>query len=146
MAPYWLAPLTSDNPVTIGTQRLYCDTPAFETFREKVQSAAQNQRFLLAFKADLLLDDEDGDGTACGISDNGLIDFNVHQPICFGVSGMPPLSHCAEAFLHRLPVPREWSAWLAEQTAPWNEQELQWLQHLQEWTNHGWTIVLLKEG
>jgi hypothetical protein len=145
MSTYWLAPLTSEEPFTFGEQRIRCAGPQFEAFRLKLQAAA-NPRFLLAFKADLLLEME-GDADVCGPGGDGLSEqFAGSAAIRFDDTSGFHLSHCAEAFLQRLPLPREWRSWFAEQSLAWDEQERQWLQPLQQWADRNWTVVLIKEG
>jgi hypothetical protein len=144
MAAYWLTPLTSEEPVTFGAQRIRCAGPQFETFRNKLHAAA-NPRFLLAFKADLLLETE-GDEGVCGPGVELGVPLADGGAICFDDTTRLQLSHCAEAFLQRLPLPREWRTWFADQHHVWDEQEWQWLRLLQQWADHDWTIVLIKEG
>jgi hypothetical protein len=143
MSVYWLAPLTSRDPLVIGGQRQKCSGEPFESFRLKVQRLSSS-RHLMMFKSDLLLSDEEdlcGDDGAAGLS------FNESGDITFSADRLP-ISHCAEAFFDRLPDAREWRATLqllADSNQQWSELERVWLHLLTTWTDSEYIIVLLRE-
>jgi hypothetical protein len=143
MSVYWLAPLTSRDPLVIGEARRKCGGEMFESFRAKVQRLS-SPRHLMMFKSALLLSDDDD---ACGDEGETGIDFNREGDIHFAADQLS-VSHCAEAFFDRLPNPREWREafpLFEKSSEHWSEQDRLWLQVMEQWTAHDFTIVLIRE-
>jgi hypothetical protein len=150
MSPvFWLAPIVTRNPFTIGSERIHCAGERFQQFRERVQQLS-SPRFLLMFKSELLLSDElsDDDLVACGNMEISLPSFADCHPIVFDHSPFV-LSHCAEAFIDRLPTPKEWRLFLHEHLtydgSSWSEDERVWLDAIARWSNCNYEIVLIRE-
>ncbi len=141
---YWLAPLTCQSPLTIGTERIACERATFESFREKVKQVT-SPLHLLMFKAELLLgDDED----ACGPMNSATLELGTAGDIVFDGQTLF-VSHCAQAFFDRLPDNRDWRVTskrlLESQDYAWNEQELEWLLKIQRWSEQSHDLIVLRE-
>ncbi|OCT17125.1 hypothetical protein A8709_24380 [Paenibacillus pectinilyticus] len=142
MTRYWLTPIVSYSPLTLGAARM--DIPAasdFEAFRQ--MAAHQHPRLLPMFKASLLLsDDED----VCG-SELVELDLTLEEDLVF--NGEPlHLSHCAEAFLDRLLTNQEAGLLLSvmeEEAGSLEGPPKGWLKQWREWLEAGYDIVLLRE-
>ncbi|MCZ8511201.1 hypothetical protein O9H85_01850 [Paenibacillus filicis] len=150
MARYWLTPVTwEEERVTLGSERFSLEPealhlPLVRKLRERYP------RLLLPFKIGLLLGDE-ADEEACGTSaipfamDGGKALTLAAAYEDSAQEGVWPLSHCAEAYLHRLPLPHEALEWLSagEEAA---EGELPaWLERMKDWLKAGAQVIMLKE-
>ncbi len=143
-AVFWLAPILTRSPFTIGKQRIQCASEPFARFREQLQRLA-TPRHLLMFKAELLLSD---DADFCGTTDAALPSLTIADDIIFDGKELV-LSHCAEAFLDRLPDAREWQTFLTSHSQQtelvWTIEERQWLDTLARWSEQQYEIVVLRE-
>ncbi|WP_199618831.1 hypothetical protein [Paenibacillus alkalitolerans] len=145
MTVYWLTPVTALSPATLGAERIKLNGEDAETFRRAMH--AIHPRLLLSFKSALLLSDEED---VCGAQgDEDSLDLESEGPIVFD-GGSRQLSHCAEAFLDRLPDPAEAAA-LVRAAEPALKIELQrppfdcWLEAAALWWSQGYRVMLLKE-
>jgi hypothetical protein len=137
---YWLTPIVSMDPVTLGADRMHCPASAeFENFRGKLQRV--HPRLLPLFKAHLLLTDDSAE--ACGTEE---LAFSLEDPgdIVFDEKVFK-LSHCAEAYLDRLLTAKEALHLLQKCEFNRNEREAVWAGLLLRWLEEGSRIVLLKE-
>ncbi|MFC0216322.1 hypothetical protein ACFFK0_28395 [Paenibacillus chartarius] len=131
MPQLWLCPIRTDEPVTIGADRMTveADSPEWMTFRQSLH--AVHPRLLPLFKADLLLaDDEDGREACGGREEDAAVSLAAGGEIVLDERHDMPLSHCAEAFLDRLLTPQEaLSLWASAAQPPqgvWSELLLAW--------------------
>lgn len=143
MANFWLTPVTCENKLVLGAERILC-APLFDlhAFRERL--SAINVRVLPMFKANLLPDDDD---EFCG-SDEGLPELDSGLELTF--DGNPlRLSHCAEAFFDRLPGASECLAWMKqidiENDSGLTQIEREWLRKMIGWLESGYQVILLRE-
>jgi hypothetical protein len=146
MARYWLAPVTSRNPFTLGGERFIC-APEQELSDFLRAAGRIRPPLLLPFKAHLLpADEEDG---VCGADEDS---FSLSSPGDIVFDGEPlRLSGCAEALLDKLSGSQEEAdarleaieAELASGSSP--EAALFWLDAVRRWLGRGWSVILLKE-
>lgn len=142
MANWWLVPLDSTEPVVLGRERICCSGSAAEQLLEEAR--ALHPRLLFGFKAELLLDD--GDDSTCGGGE--------HLPLAGGepirLDGHPlTLSHCAEAFLDRLPSPKEAVPLLEKLVEKLSSVEgppVLWAQAALRHNEAGKYVIMLREG
>ncbi|MNI21359.1 hypothetical protein D3C73_748790 [compost metagenome] len=144
MTRYWLTPIIQKEPLVLGAERICCEPiHVLEPLREAFQDI--HPRLLPMFKASLLLSDEED---LCG-DDEAEVDWDSGADI--HLDGSPlVLSHCAEAFLDRLLSAIEVKRLLVDFTIndsdkAVNELQMLWIQYMNDWLNHGWEIILLRE-
>jgi hypothetical protein len=148
MSRLWLTPVQmedSGSDITLLADRVELQpAEAAERFLSLMKSV--HPRFLVAFKANLLLS-EDYE-LACGI-DELPFELDEQEPIIFGPDALE-LSHCAQAYMDRLPAAAEMEDWLASaagRLAELSEDDTvrAWLKLMQDWHRQGCVITLLKE-
>ncbi|CAG7620365.1 hypothetical protein ACFQI7_05820 [Paenibacillus allorhizosphaerae] len=151
MANLWLVPVRWDGTeAELHSERLLLEP---EEHKERLLRAVQavHPRLLLLFKAALLLDDEAAD--ACGVAElpfaleqGGGIRLAAADALTDRAAGSEPLwplSHCAEAYLHRLIAPAEAEQLMAAVNA---EPDIQpWIQAMRNWFGQGLHVILLRE-
>jgi hypothetical protein len=103
-------------------------------------------RLLVTFKANLLLS-EDSE-LACGI-DELPFELGSGEPVIFGQEPLM-LSHCAQAYMDRLPSFKEMDEWLGRAAAgtaliPEDSIERQWINMVLSWHQLGYAVILLRE-
>lgn len=139
MTVYWLTPLCSRDPLTFGADRVRCEVgEELESFRRKLHDL--HPRCLMMFKANIFLSDEDID--ACGVDDPSF-DMADGEDIVFDEN--LPLSHCAEAFLDRLPSLHEVSSWLVAGITDGSPQQVEWLDQIRQWHACNKDVILIRE-
>jgi hypothetical protein len=141
MSRYWLVPLWNRAPLELGAGRICCeDSYELTDFRDHLSKL--HPWMLPMFKASLLLSDESEQACGTGESDIRLDD---EGSIIFDDT-VYSLSHCAEAFVDRLPNPEEASKWLKKaDTMNWSPSHRAWLDIMLEWNRQGFDIMLIKE-
>ncbi|SFL32251.1 hypothetical protein SAMN03159341_10580 [Paenibacillus sp. 1_12] len=104
---------------------------------------------LLLFKSHMLLSEDAEE--ACGVDELPFDLGDIEEPILFGQDGIE-LSHCAEAYMDRLPSIREMTEWLQiarDRLSSYPELEngieSDWLSAMQAWVSQGSQIILLRE-
>ncbi|ULL17622.1 hypothetical protein DVH26_26105 [Paenibacillus sp. H1-7] len=144
MGKYWLVPIVYEGTVMIlSDERIaLAPQPAAERFLQLAKSV--HPRMLIPFKANLLLSDDSE--AACGV-DETPFDLASGKPIRFG-DGMLELSHCAEAYLDKVPTTAEMRHHLQqchELKAPATADEpiAGWLHTMNKWNEKGFSILLL---
>lgn len=151
MSRYWLTPLHWNGADAIlGAERFLLE-PGELGERWIGAMKAVHPRLLLPFKSGLLLSDETN-AESCGITELPfLLDsesaLTLRPPDAEpdGGAGLWSLSHCAEAYLHRIPSVTEALDWLARTEADFDEAFQPWLRVMKEWLAQGRQVILLKE-
>lgn len=145
MSAYWLTPIVSREPLTLGAERLRLAPEAsVAAFRAGLHEF--HPRALMLFKAAILPADESYE--ACG-TDALPFQLEADGDIVFDGSRLV-LSHCGEALLDRLLGAGETRQALAAalsggeflKAAP--EAPL-WCERMSDWLDRGCEVVLLKE-
>jgi hypothetical protein len=144
----WLTPVRIDD----GTQQIVLQadrlellpTPARDRFLAVTKSV--HPRMMVAFKSNLLLSEEAE--LACGV-DELPFDLAGGEPVEFGPDTLE-LSHCALAYMDRLPSSHEMDQWIAEAAGqladdPDSLVVRQWLDKMHWWLQTGNSITLLRE-
>jgi hypothetical protein len=148
MSRLWLTPVhinDNEQTVTFLTDRLVLQPAnAAECFLDIAK--AIHPRMLLAFKSNLLLSEESE--LACGVDELPFV-LDGDGIIIFG-QGSLELSHCAQAYLDRLPSSREMGEWLLRAAAkangePQGDPIRLWFEKMLEWHKQGYAVILLKE-
>jgi hypothetical protein len=103
-------------------------------------------RFLLSFKARLLLSGQDE--LACGAG-NGAFSLSAPGDIAFDGTTLA-LSDCGSALLSRLAEPQQTALWLDELEAgsEWAllpDVQRGWIGRMRRWTGLGWTTIIVRE-
>ncbi|GAA3403879.1 hypothetical protein ACFFNY_02900 [Paenibacillus hodogayensis] len=150
MFRYWLAPITRNEPIVLGGERLLCapEEPWAE-FRNQLESS--RPRLLFPFKAHLLAGEEEAE--ACG-RDPAPFELSTPGDVVF--DGKPlHLSGCGRAVLDKLPSAEALAAWLAENgmqalsglSVPGGAEDAPCLldDALARWAANGLRVILLKE-
>lgn len=149
MSIHWLSPVRiEENSVVLEAGRIELEPDeARGLFLSLLKSV--NPGMLLLFKSHMLLSEEAAE--ACGVDELPFDLGDVEEPILFGPDGIE-LSHCAEAYMDRLPTIREMTEWLQVarlrlSTIPEleNGSESNWLSAMQVWVEQGSQIILLRE-
>lgn len=137
---YWLTPIMGYSPLVLGADRVECKPlPELEAFREMMK--AKHPRLLLMFKSSLFLSDDE---EICG---SELVELDLS---CFGdvvFDGDPfHLSHCAEAFLDRLPKRQEALDLLSSmEDSVLGALQREWVNQWLRWLEVGYDVILLRE-
>jgi hypothetical protein len=149
MSVYWLTPVVIEEHTTLlpaGRLEL-TSQEARERFLTLLKSV--HPSMLILFKSNLLLS-EDAEA-ACGVDELPFELECVDDDIIFGQDVLE-LSHCAQAYLDRLPRTHEMSEWLHTAALQLsrlpdgdNSLEKSWIEAMQQWTAQGKQIILLRE-
>ncbi|MCS7463439.1 hypothetical protein N0M98_25360 [Paenibacillus doosanensis] len=143
MKSYWLTPVEfcADRTIMPGERIELGPEQDRERFLALVK--AVHSRMLVPFKANLLLSEEAE--LACGV-DELPFDLSSSEEIAF--DERLALSHCALAYIDRLPSASEMSGWL--QTAAKRaagetgaERIAGWLHMMNKWNEQGLPVMLL---
>lgn len=146
MSRYWLTPVqASGDEVALREERVLLEPEdTAGAFLKLLRSV--HPRMLVSFKASLLLS-EDAE-SACGANE---LPFQIDsmQRVHFGPDALE-LSHCAQAYLDRLPSEKEMHLWLesAESLLAGTNGDPQlhgWLSLLKSWHIQGFGVTLLRE-
>lgn len=148
MPRYWLAPITSREPFTLGDERIVCvPESSWDVFRQRL--ARNRPPLLFPFKAHLLVADDSR--LACGADE---IPFALSSPgeLVFDGERLA-LSECGRAMLDKLPAAAALAAWLdadetegeGAATSSGAGSALEWLVAMRLWLERGWGVILLKE-
>ena len=144
MARFWLVPISSRNPFTLGGERFIC-SPDEELAEFRQALSRFRPQLLLPFKAHLLL--ADGDTEACG-TDHVPFSLTARGDIVFDGNDLH-LSGCALAMLDKLPDPEEAGKRLdaieALFTADLPENVRSWFGIIRQWFEQGRSVIMLKE-
>jgi hypothetical protein len=144
----WLTPIRFEDQheqiVLLADRFELLPTEAGGRFLKLAKSV--HPRMLVTFKSNLLLSEEAE--LACGV-DELPFELGNGEPIAFGHDTLG-LSHCAQAYLDRLPTCREMEQWIAaavKLTAdiPETMVEREWLELMSSWLQKGNLITLLRE-
>ncbi|NHN30909.1 hypothetical protein [Paenibacillus agricola] len=149
MSIYWLTPVRIEGQKTIlGAGRIALE-PEDARDRFLFLLKAVNPGMLLLFKSHMLLSEEAE--AACGVDELPFELDYIEEPIIFGQDALE-LSHCAEAYLGRLPNRKEMTEWLdiaRLNIAVIPELDLaledSWLKAMQDWVEQGNQMILLRE-
>lgn len=147
MASYWLVPATYHDDRFIMSEQRIALVPheAAEQFLQLARM--EHSKMLIPFKANLLLS-EDSE-MACGVEE-APFDLHSGEPIRFGDGEEElELSHCAHAYLDKLPTQADMKRMLRnldsltepQQTA--DEPIAGWLHKMKAWNEQGFVIMLL---
>lgn len=144
MARFWLVPVPTWTPFTLGGERFICSPDEeLAVFRQALSRL--RPQLLLPFKAHLLLEDEDTD--ACG-TDHVPFSLTARGDIVFD-GNMLRLSGCASAMLDMLPSPEEAGRLLdaieASFAHPMPDSVRTWLGVMRRWYGQGFGVIMLKE-
>ncbi|MFD0682639.1 MULTISPECIES: hypothetical protein [unclassified Paenibacillus] len=148
MSSLWLTPIVIDEKeqmVTLLKDRLEL-RPAEIADRFLALLRTVHPRLLMTFKANLMLSEEFE--LACGV-DELPFELASEGPVVFEQGGLE-LSHCAQAYLDRLPAVKEMDEWLniaAAKIADNREDDIihQWVHTMVRWHKQGYAVTLLKE-
>lgn len=149
MSTHWLSPIRFDeNNVILEAGRIELEPDeARGLFLSLMKSV--NPGMLLLFKSHMLLSEEAAE--TCGVDELPFDLGDVEEPILFGDEGIE-LSHCAQAYMDRLPSIREMTEWLQVarlrlSSLPEHENgvESDWISTMQAWVSQGSQIILLRE-
>ncbi|TMV46699.1 hypothetical protein FE783_25680 [Paenibacillus mesophilus] len=144
MSRFWLVPISTSDPFTLGGERFIC-SPDEELAEFRQALSRFRPQLLLPFKAHLLPGEEDTD--ACGTEH---VPFSLAAPgdIVFDGKALH-LSDCASAMLDRLPAPEEAGRRLDEIEASFAtdlpENVRTWLGTMRRWYGQGLRVIMLKE-
>jgi hypothetical protein len=149
MSVFWLTPIRFEEKTTILCAGRIAMEPqeARERFLSLLKSV--HPGMLLLFKSHMLL--SEAEEAACGV-DELPFDLSFEEAeIVFGEDALE-LSHCAEAYLDRLPTVTEMTEWLRVASSritvfPEMEQgnEGIWLAAMHDWVAQGIQVILLRE-
>ncbi|MDF2658477.1 MAG: hypothetical protein K0Q94_1268 [Paenibacillus sp.] len=145
MAQLWLTPIVCRSPLILGGERIRCGPPdELASFRGMLDRV--HPRFLLSFKARLLLSGQDE--LACGAG-NGAFSLSAPGDIAFDGTTLA-LSDCGSALLSRLAEPQQTALWLDELEAgsEWAllpDVQRGWIGRMRRWTGLGWTTIIVRE-
>jgi len=148
MARYWLTPvLCEDEDVILLKEREELSAEQAAELMNRLKTV--HPRMLVSFKANLLLSEEAE--AACGV-DEVPFALSSGESIVFGAEGAGEtleLSHCAQAYLDRLPSAAEFAAWLIEAEAllqgDGGSGLLSFVHTMRSWLERGWSVTLLRE-
>ncbi|NOU95433.1 hypothetical protein GC093_19700 [Paenibacillus sp. LMG 31456] len=148
MSSLWLTPIVIDEQeqvITLLTDRMEL-RPVEKADRFLAWLKSVHPRLIVSFKANLMLSDESE--LACGIDDLPF-ELSSDEPVVFG-QGRLELSHCAQAYLDRLPSNKEMDEWLnsaAVKVVDATEDDIihLWVNTMLRWHKQGYAIALLKE-
>lgn len=143
MTRYWLVPVTSLSPLTLGEDRIRCDNE--DQLSELRASLARiHPKLMLTFKAHLLVADDESE--ACGSAEES---FDLASPGCVVFDDAPlRLSECGAALLGKLPAPALVREWLENMECDSGGATVvfdRWTRLLKRWTEQGWQVILLRE-
>ncbi|CAG7605845.1 hypothetical protein PAESOLCIP111_00852 [Paenibacillus solanacearum] len=153
MAKWWLVPARWDGM----TLELYPERLLLEPEERKAQLLQAVQQvhphLLLMFKAALLLGDEAAE--ACGADElpfalerEGVIRLAAAESdalthVDANTEPLWPLSHCAEAYLHRLIAPAEAAQRMDSIIAELDMEP--WIRAMRNWYEQGLHVIMLRE-
>lgn len=146
MAHFWLTPVISREPLTLGAERMKC-IPVTELalFRQVMDTV--HPWLLPLFKANLLL--SDGIEDSCGAEGEELNLFLADaRDIVFDTNPYV-LSHCAGNFLERLLRIEQTKQGLREVEAInqelWTDSQQLWLEQMHIWLASGKEVIIIRE-
>ncbi len=137
---YWLSPVPSTEPFTIGSERFKLEEKTALALRD---AFVKLQPFFLPFLKTHILPEGD-DELVCGVD---YFSLEGNGPIIF--DGNPlQLSKCGGAFLQKLPTIKEvklLQETYQEQLPHLVEQFPSLMPIIKKWWDQGWVVVIFKE-
>ncbi|RKN86926.1 hypothetical protein [Paenibacillus ginsengarvi] len=144
MPRYWLTPIVSGTPVTLGGERILCSSELAVAELQRLLKLAGGR--LVPFKAHLLAAGDEAEAT-CGTD---RLPFDLATPVDIVFDGERlSLSHCGQTMLDKLSGLRNADeAFAAAETyaaSGTHPEAASWIAAIRRWCSAGWNVILLRE-